>query len=173
MIILSDSKDTLLVHWIIHTTWTHCGPCITGWLGSWVGMELAFLVVSQSSKKLCLVPKFWMVWMKSLKWLYSDDQATQRQQSLPQIHCAHIWMHSLSSLNSSELKVIQSCSTLCDPMTKQSMEFSGQKTGVGSLSLLQGIVPTQGSNPGLPHCRQILYQLSHQGNPLWAEIELK
>ena len=104
--------------------------------------------------------------MKSLKWLYSDDQATQRQQSLPQIHCAHIWMHSLSSLNSSELKVIQSCSTLCDPMTKQSMEFSGQKTGVGSLSLLQGIVPTQGSNPGLPHCRQILYQLSHQGNPV-------
>ena len=41
----------------------------------------------------------------------------------------------------------------------------GQKTGVGDLSLLQGIFPTQGSNPGLPHCRQILYQLSHQGSP--------
>ena len=36
---------------------------------------------------------------------------------------------------------------------------------VGSLSLLQGIFPTQGSNPGLPHCRQILYQLSHKGSP--------
>ena len=36
---------------------------------------------------------------------------------------------------------------------------------VGSLSLLQGIFPTQGSNPGLPHCRRILYQLSHQGSP--------
>ena len=36
----------------------------------------------------------------------------------------------------------------------------GQNTGVGSLSLLQGIFPTQGSNPGFPHCRQILYQLS-------------
>ena len=34
-----------------------------------------------------------------------------------------------------------------------------------SLSLLQGIFPTQGSNPGLPHCRQILFQLSHQGIP--------
>ena len=34
-----------------------------------------------------------------------------------------------------------------------------------SLSLLQGIFPTQGSNPGLPHCRQILYQLSHKGSP--------
>ena len=39
-----------------------------------------------------------------------------------------------------------------------------QNTGVGSLSLLQGIFPTQGSNPGLPHCRQILYQLSHKGS---------
>ena len=41
----------------------------------------------------------------------------------------------------------------------------GQNTGGGSLSLLQGILPTQGSNPGLPHCRRILYQPSHQGSP--------
>ena len=41
--------------------------------------------------------------------------------------------------------------------------FPGQNTGVGSLSLLQGIFPTQGSNPGLPHCGRILYQLSHKG----------
>ena len=41
----------------------------------------------------------------------------------------------------------------------------GQNTGVGSLSLLQRTFPTQGSNPGLPHCRQILYQLSHKGSP--------
>ena len=41
----------------------------------------------------------------------------------------------------------------------------GQNTGVGSLSLLQGIFPTQGLNPGLPHCRQILYQLNHKGSP--------
>ena len=44
-------------------------------------------------------------------------------------------------------------------------DSSGKNTGVGSLSLLQGIFPTQGSNPGLPHCRRILYQLSHQGSP--------
>ena len=37
----------------------------------------------------------------------------------------------------------------------------GQNAGEGSLSLLQGIFPIQGSNPGLPHCRQILYQLGH------------
>ena len=41
----------------------------------------------------------------------------------------------------------------------------GQNTGMGSLSLLQGIIPTQGSNPGLPHCRQVLYQLHHHRSP--------
>ena len=41
----------------------------------------------------------------------------------------------------------------------------GQNTGVGSLSLLQEIFPMQGANPGLPHCRRILSQLSHQGSP--------
>ena len=41
----------------------------------------------------------------------------------------------------------------------------GQNTGVGSLSLLQGIFPTQGLNPGLLYCRQILYQLSHKESP--------
>ena len=45
----------------------------------------------------------------------------------------------------------------------------GQHTGKGSLSLLQGIFPTQGSNPGLPHCRWILYQLSHKGSPRTLE----
>ena len=50
----------------------------------------------------------------------------------------------------------QSYLTLCDP---------GQNTRVGSLSLLQGIFPTQGLNPGLSHCRWILYQVSHQGSP--------
>ena len=56
------------------------------------------------------------------------------------------------------------------PWTIQSMEFSRQDTGVGSLSLLQGIFPTQGSNPGFdPHCRWIL-QLSHKGSLLKSFI---
>ena len=42
-------------------------------------------------------------------------------------------------------------------------DFLGKSTGVGCRFLLQGIFPTQGSNPGLPHCRQTLYRLSHQG----------
>ena len=44
--------------------------------------------------------------------------------------------------------------------------FPGKNTGVGCHFLLQGIFPTQGSNPGLLHCRHILYCLSHQGSPL-------
>ena len=43
-------------------------------------------------------------------------------------------------------------------------------TGVGCLAFLQVIFPTQGSNPGLPHCRRILYHLSHQGSPWILEL---
>ena len=52
-----------------------------------------------------------------------------------------------------------------DSLRSHGLHPPGQNTGVGSLSLLQGIFPTQGLNPGLPHCRQILYPLSHQGSP--------
>ena len=41
----------------------------------------------------------------------------------------------------------------------------GQNTGMGSLSLFQGIFPTHGSNPGLLHCKRILYQMSNKGSP--------
>ena len=50
------------------------------------------------------------------------------------------------------------------------LTFSHQNTRVGSPSLLQGIFPIQGSNPGLLHCRQILYQLSYQGSPVLSLI---
>ena len=57
-----------------------------------------------------------------------------------------------------KVKVAQSWPTLCDPMDLYSPWNSpGQNTGGGSLSLLQGIFPTQGSKPGPPHCRPILY----------------
>ena len=41
---------------------------------------------------------------------------------------------------------------------------------MGSLSLLQGIFPTSGSNQGLPHCRQILFQLSYEGSPFSVQV---
>ena len=64
--------------------------------------------------------------------------------------------------------VTQSCLTLCDPMDC-SLLYPGnspsKNIGVSCHSLLKGIFPTQGSNLGLLHCRQILYRLSHQGRP--------
>ena len=65
-----------------------------------------------------------------------------------------------------KVKVVQSCLTLCYPHGLYSPWNSpGQNAGVGSLSLLQGIFPTQESSQGLLHCRRILYQLSSQGSP--------
>ena len=65
------------------------------------------------------------------------------------------------------LKVDQSRLTLCNPVDYTAHgNLQGRiLDGVGSLSLLQGIFPTQGLNPSLSHCRQILYQLSHKGSP--------
>ena len=65
-----------------------------------------------------------------------------------------------------KVNVAQSCQTLCDPMVYSPWNSLGQNTGEGRHSILQGIFPTQGCNPGLPHCRWILYHLSHQGSPI-------
>ena len=70
--------------------------------------------------------------------------------------------------------VAQSFLTLCSPMDCRLLGSSiygdspGKNTGVGyhaSKTFLQGIFPTQWWNPGLPHCRCILYHLSHWGSP--------
>ena len=63
------------------------------------------------------------------------------------------------------VKVTQSCLTSQPHGLHSPWNSPGQNIGVHSLLLLQGILPTQGLNPGLPHCRQILYQLSHKGSP--------
>ena len=78
-------------------------------------------------------------------------------------------------LNHCVCLVAQSCLTLCNPMDCSLPSSSvhgdspGKNTGVGCQALLQGIVPTQGLNPGLLHCRWILYRLSHQGS-WWLTI---
>ena len=67
-----------------------------------------------------------------------------------------------SPLQYSGLETSMDCSP---PFSSVHGDSPDQNTGVGSRSFLQGIFPTQGSNPGLPHCRWIHYHLSHQGNP--------
>ena len=81
------------------------------------------------------------------------------------------------SLLSSSVEESESCSVVSDSLWPHGQyspwNSPGQNTGVGSLSLLQRIFPTQGSNPGLPHCRLILYQLSHRGRPFSSRAVIK
>ena len=73
----------------------------------------------------------------------------------------------ISKMTKVKVKVVQSCSILCNPkhysLPGYPWNSLGKNTGVGSRSLLQGIFPTQGLNP-IPS-RRILYHLSHQGSP--------
>ena len=66
-----------------------------------------------------------------------------------------------TNILSSESESLSRVQFFATAWTIQSWNSPGQATGVGSCFLLKGIFPTQRSNPGLLHCRQILYQLSH------------
>ena len=76
---------------------------------------------------------------------------------------------SVHGISQTRILESKSCSVVSDSLRPHGLyspwNSLGQNTGVGSLSLLQGIFPTQGSNPGLPHCRRIVYQLTHKGSP--------
>ena len=82
------------------------------------------------------------------------------------------------SLEESEVKVAQSCPTVCNPMN---CSLPGSSVhGIlqarileCSSSLLLGIFPTQGLNPGFLHCRWILNHLSHQGSPTMTNLDSK
>ena len=78
--------------------------------------------------------------------------------------CLHICMHMCHplSLSDVQLLVTMDCSLPGSSVHGSSL---GKNTGVGGHAILQGIFPTQGSVPGLSHCRQILYPLSHQRSP--------
>ena len=72
---------------------------------------------------------------------------------------------------SSEVKLLSRARLFVTPWTVactkllHPSDFLGKSTGVGCHFLLQGLFPTQGLNPGLPHCRLTLYHLSHQESP--------
>ena len=83
---------------------------------------------------------------------------------LPQMHTdTHTHIHTLPNWGYVLWLVTQSCSTLCHPMDCSPLDSSvhgdspGKNTGLGCHALLQGSFPTQALNPGLLHCRQILY----------------
>ena len=70
--------------------------------------------------------------------------------------------------------VSQSCLTLCDPMDSPGSSVHGilQARILKWVAIPQGIFSILGLNPGLPHCRQILYHLSHQGSPTFLYYHL-
>ena len=78
-------------------------------------------------------------------------------------------IYSVSGIMLIILYACENCSVVSNSLQPHGLyspwNSPGQNTGVGSLSLLQWIFPTHGSNLGLPHCRWILYQLSHKGSP--------
>ena len=85
-------------------------------------------------------------------YIYSYVEIGNRPQHWVVVTCMHV--------------CVLSCTVMSESLWPHGLWNSpGQNTRVGSLSLLQRIFPTQGSNPGLPHCRRILSQLSHKGSP--------
>ena len=85
-------------------------------------------------------------------------------------YCRWILYH-LSHQGSPDIYVCVYLVTLCNSMdcslpgSSVHWDSPSKNTGVGCYALLQGYLPSGGSNPGLPYCRQILYHLSHQGSP--------
>ena len=85
----------------------------------------------------------------------------------PREQTSHLLLLHTTQLQAGNVFIIQSCLTLCNSMDGILCPWNspGKNTGVGCHSLLQGVFLTQGSNSGFPHCRQILYCLSHQRSP--------
>ena len=98
------------------------------------------------------------------KWMNKSTVVGSQGEILPPSDRHSGWMElkGITLSNEERVKVTPACPTLCDPIEYSPWNSPGWNTSVGSLSLLQGIFSTQGPNPGLWHCRWILYQLSHQ-----------
>ena len=99
-------------------------------------------------------PRAWLPW--SCPWLTGDNSFLKCQFPAAAVTNDH----------KLKVKVAQSCLTFCDPMdcTVHGILQARVPEWVAFL-FSRGSSPTQGSNPGLPHCGWILYQLSHQGSP--------
>ena len=115
-------------------------PCMGAWsLSHWTARKVHIFFI-RLLMIMCFVSTFWLWWIMFLQLLLCSCKNFKSE----------------------------SCSVVSDSFWPRGLyspwNSPGQNTGV-SHSLLQGIFPTQGSNPVLPHCRWVLYQLSHQGSP--------
>ena len=110
-----------------------------------------------------------MQYINKWAWLHSNKTLFRKKKKLAE-GCIY-WLLSKPQCCAVFYLVTQSCLTLWDPVdcslsgSSVHRDSPGKNTGVGCHALLQRIFPTQWLNPGLLHCRQILYQLSQQGSP--------
>ena len=122
----------------------------------------------------------WDVWMASLTqwtWVWANCRRQWRTGQpgvLPSTRLQSYTWHSdwittkVKCSHKVKWKSLSRVRLFATPWTRP-LNSPGQNTGVNTLSLLQGIFPTQGSNPSLLHCRWILYQLSHKGSAVIKE----
>ena len=117
---------------------SHPGPFVQDMLTIWAGLNPCSAFLSF---------EFFLAWILSFFFFFLSQ-------------CQHQFRAMSESYS-------ESCSAVSHCLQSHGLyrNSPGQNTGVGSLSLLQGIFPIQGLNPGLPHCRWFLYQLSHKGSP--------
>ena len=115
-------------------------------------------------------PTWWTwVWVNSGSWWWTGRPGVLQFMGSQRV--GHNWATELNwYINDGESK---NCSVVSNSLWPHGLyspwNSPGQNTGSVSLSLLRGIFPSQRSNPGLPHCRWILYQLSHKGSPTVVE----
>ena len=114
-----------------------------------------------------------LVWLLRERWDVIDNKGGKNFPVKPETCFSTLQINSRPLLSS----FCESHSVASDSLRPHGLRSPcnspGQDTRVGGLSLLQGIFPTQGSNPSLPHCRQVLYQLSHKGSPIFFLTQAK
>ena len=129
-------------------------------------MSLALILVSMNGLlPLCFFPSRMPKW--SMSWFSSNTSICAMSVWVVAFRVVFIQRKTICGCVVLCL-VTQSCPNLCNPLVCSppgSSHSPGKNTGVGCHALLQGTFSTQGSNPGLPLCRWILYHLSHQGSP--------
>ena len=132
-----------------------------------IGYPLQYSWTSLVAQTVKLLSTMWETWVQSLGWEdpLEKEMAIHSSTIAWKIPCTEEpgrlqSMGSQSRTRLSDFSYVRTYAVWNSP---------GQNTGVGSLSLPQGIFRTQGPNPGSPHCRRILYQLSHKGSPSTLE----
>ena len=138
-------------------------------------LNIFLLFLIYQSKNLFTVLTWERIWQHLFYSFYSDTLLIMYEWDNDSFKnpASHIKYTSTKKLRNNNMLslVSQLCPTLCNtedcspPDSFVHGNSPGKNTGVDCHAFLQGIFPTQGSNPGLLHCRYILYRLSHQGSP--------